>query len=217
MGKTKDALEIDNDKLEGDELARFLSKAFNTMEKALKKGGAWYIAGPAGQPFNMIFSRALETHNWRHTLVWVKQTFVMGRADYHYRHELIFYGWKDGAPHYFTEDRNKDTVWEKEPTDEEIIKWFRNEVEKADVWRFKKPARNREHPTMKPIELIAQSIRNSSIRDQVVLDLFGGSGSTMMAAEQLNRKAYLMEFDPRYVDVIIKRWEKQTGNKAKKI
>lgn len=217
VGKTKDALEIKNDKLEGDELLKFLGAAFALMFDMLQPGGSWYVAGPAGQPFNMAFNRALEPHNWRHTLVWVKQTFVMGRADYHYRHELIYYGWKEGAAHYFIDDRSKDTVWEKEPTDEEIIKWFRKETEKTDVWRFKKPARNREHPTMKPIELVSQAVRNSTIRNQAVLDPFGGSGSTLIAAEQLNRICYTMELDPRYVDVIIRRYEKLTGQKATKL
>lgn len=215
VGKTKDALEIKNDQLDAADLLKFLSKAFAAMFAELKAGGSWYVAGPAGQPFNMAFNRSLEPHNWRHTLVWVKQTFVMGRADYHYRHELIYYGWREGAGHYFLDDRSKDTVWEKEPTDAEVIKWFRKEVEKTDVWRFKKPARNREHPTMKPVELVSQAIRNSSMRDWIILDPFGGSGSTLIAAETLGRRCYSMELDPRYVDVIIKRWEKLTGKKAK--
>ena len=217
VGKTKDALEIENDKLDGEQLQKFLETAFRAMFENLTEGGSWYVAGPAGQPFNMAFNRALEPHNWKHTLVWVKQTFVMGRADYHYRHELIYYGWKEGKVHYFVDDRTKDTVWETEPTDEQIVKWFRKEVEKTDVWRFKKPARNREHPTMKPIELVGQAIRNSTIRDQVILDPFGGSGSTLISAEGLNRRCFTMEFDPRYVDVIIKRWEKLTGLKAIKV
>lgn len=217
VGKTKDALEIENDKLSGEELATFLSKSFANMFEALKKGGAWYVAGPAGQPYTMIFSKALEPHNWRHTIVWVKNVFVMGRADYHYRHEYIFYGWKEGESHYFIEERDRDTVFETEPTDQEIILHYRANLEKSDVWRFKKPARNKEHPTMKPIELVAQSIRNSSKRDEVILDLFGGSGSTLIAADQISRTCYMLELDPKYCDVIIKRWEKLTGEKAKKI
>jgi len=217
VGKTKDALEIENDKLDGENLAGLLEKSFVVMFDVLKKGGSWYVAGPAGQPYNMIFNRALEPHNWKHTLVWVKQTFVMGRADYHYRHELIYYGWKEGAPHYFTDERTEDTVWEKEPTDQQIILHYRANLEQSDVWKFKKPARNKEHPTMKPVELVAKAIRNSSKRGEVVLDLFGGSGTTLIAAEQVNRTAWVCELDPRYVDVIIKRWEKLTGEKAKKI
>lgn len=217
VGKTKDALEIKNDKLLSEELLIFLSKSFSTMFEVLKQGGSWYVAGPAGQPYNMIFNRALEHHNWKHTLVWVKQTFVMGRADYHYKHEIIYYGWKEGAPHYFIDDRTKDTVWEKEPTDEEIIKWFRKEIKKTDVWKFKKPARNKEHPTMKPIGLCQQAIRNSSKRGEIILDLFGGSGSTLVAADQVSRTCYMSELDPKYCDVIIKRWEKLNGEKAVKI
>ncbi len=217
VGKTKDALEIKNDKLDSTELEEFLGKAFAIMFEKLRGGGGWYVAGPAGQPFNMAFNRALEHHNWRHTLVWVKNTFAMGRADYHYRHEIIYYGWKEGAPHYFTDDRTKDTVFEQYPTDEEILKWFKKNVDKTDVWRFKKPARNAEHPTMKPVELVAFAIRNSSQRDEIVLDVFAGSGSTLIAAESCHRTAYLCELDPKYVDVIIKRWELLTKRKAIKL
>lgn len=191
VGKTKDALEIENDELQGEALQTFLASAFERMFHTLKKGGAWYVAGPSGQPFNMAFNRTLEPHNWRHTLVWVKNTFVMGRADYHYRHELLYYGWKDGAAHYFIDDRTQDSIWE-----------------------FPKPSRNGEHPTMKPIELVAKAIRNSSVRGDVILDPFGGSGSTVMAADGVNRACYTMELSERYADVIVKRWEKKTGQKA---
>ena len=118
----------------------------------------------------------------------------MGRQDYQWRHEPILYGWKLGSSHYFIDDRSLSTVLE-----------------------FDKPTRNAEHPTMKPVELIAYLIKNSSKRNEVVLDLFGGSGSTLIACEQLERKCYIMEFDPKYCDVIIDRWEKFTNQKAELI
>lgn len=123
--------------------------------------------------------------------MWVKNTFVMGRQDYQWRHEPILYGWKEGAGHYFVDNRKQSTVLE-----------------------FDKPSRNAEHPTMKPIDLLVYLIKNSSKENDIILDLFGGSGSTLIAAEQIQRTCYVMELDPKYCDVIIRRWENLTGQKA---
>lgn len=120
-----------------------------------------------------------------------KNAFVMGRQDYQWRHEPILYGWKEGASHYFTESRKESTVLE-----------------------FDKPSKNAEHPTMKPIDLLVYLIKNSSKENDLILDLFGGSGSTLIAAEQTKRKCYTMELDPKYCDVIVKRWENLTRQKA---
>ena len=125
-------------------------------------------------------------------LIWAKNKFVMGRQDYQWQHEPILYGWKEGAAHYFINDRSQSTLLE-----------------------FDKPNKNEEHPTMKPIDLLVQLIKNSSKENQLIVDLFGGSGSTLIAAEQTNRICYTMELDPKYCDVIIRRWEKLTGQKAK--
>ena len=122
-------------------------------------------------------------------LVWVKNSLVLGRQDYHWRHEPILYGWKEGESHYFAEDRTQDTVWE-----------------------YNKPKRNDLHPTMKPIPLVARAINNSSRKGETVLDLFGGSGTTLIACEELKRKALIMELDERYVDVIVKRYLRLVGN-----
>lgn len=130
----------------------------------------------------------------RQCLVWVKNTFTMGRQDYHWRHEPILYGWKDGAAHYFIDDRTQDTVLEED-----------------------RPQRNDIHPTMKPVPLIKKLIANSSRMGDVVLDLFGGSGTTLIACEEMKRKCYMMEYDPRYVDVIINRWESVTGEIAERM
>lgn len=121
-----------------------------------------------------------------------KNKFVMGRQDYQWQHEPILYGWKEGAAHYFINDRSQSTLLE-----------------------FDKPNKNEEHPTMKPIDLLVQLIKNSSKENQLIVDLFGGSGSTLIAAEQTSRICYTMELDPKYCDVIIRRWEKLTGQKAK--
>lgn len=117
--------------------------------------------------------------------------WILGRQDYQWRHEPILYGWKEGAGHYFVDDRKQSTVLE-----------------------FDKPSRNAEHPTMKPVDLLVYLIKNSSKEDNLILDLFGGSGSTLIAAEQTKRKCYTMELDPKYCDVIVKRWETLTGEKA---
>ena len=124
-------------------------------------------------------------------MVWVKNTFVMGRQDYQWKHEPILYGWKEGKAHYFIDSRSQNTVLE-----------------------FDRPTRNAEHPTMKPIDLLVYLIKNSSKENNLIVDLFGGSGSSLIAAEQSNRICYTMELDPRYCDVIIKRWETLTGQKA---
>lgn len=187
--KAKGGKEIQNDELDFDSLKEFLTKAFAAGHDVTKKGGCWYVAAPAGNIFQAFSIPLTELGVWRHTLVWVKDSLVMGRADYHYKHESIFYGWKEGAAHQAPPDRKQDTVWE-----------------------IPRPKRSTEHPTMKPVELIAKAIKNSTNQNQIVLDLFGGSGSTLIAAHETNRTAYLMELDPRYVDVICARYQKHTGN-----
>ena len=185
VGKTKDALTIENDDMDIDALQEFLTKAFKAGYEVTKKGGCWYVAAPSGNIFQ-AFSIPLSILGiWRHTLVWVKDSLVMGRADYHYRHESIFYGWKEGAAHQAPPDRKQDTVWE-----------------------IPRPHRSAEHPTMKPILLLAPLIQNSSKENEIVADGFLGSGSTMVASHQLKRKCYGMELDPKYCQVIIDRMKK---------
>ena len=191
VGKTKDALTIENDTLNLAELEDYLRSAFNSIFTATKPGACWYVAAPSGNLFQAFSIPLSELDVWRHTLVWVKDTLVMGRADYHYRHESIFYGWTPGAAHQTPPDRKQDTIWE-----------------------IPRPKANKEHPTMKPIELIERAIQNSSLTGQIVLDAFGGSGSTLIACEQTKRVARLIELDPKYCDVIVTRWENLTGNKA---
>ena len=182
---------IENDNLNHEQLTDFLREAFNAIFQATKPGACWYVAAPSGNLFQCFSIPLTELEVWKHTLVWVKSSLVMGRADYHYRHESIFYGWTPGAAHQTPPDRKQDTIWE-----------------------FDKPRSNKEHPTMKPVDLIERAIQNSSLAGQIVLDGFGGSGSTLIACEQTKRVARLIELDPKYCDVIVKRWENLTGQKA---
>ena len=174
---------IMNDKQDEESFFKFLSDAFANMYASLKAGGAIYCrhADTEGLNFRTAFTKA--GFKLAECLIWEKDTFVFGRQDYHWKHEPILYGWKDGAAHYFVDDRTQDTIW-----------------------NFPKPKANDLHPTMKPLELVGKAIKNSSRKNEIILDLFGGSGSTLIASEQIERKAYLMELDERYVDVIVKRY-----------
>ena len=161
----------------------------------------------------------------RQVLVWIKQNFVMGRQDYQWRHEPCLYGWKDGAAHYFINDRTKTTVEEEAPRPnfsgmkkaelvELLEKIYADEIQTTAIYE-KRPSASELHPTMKPIPLIGRQIKNSSRKGELVLDTFAGSGSTMMAAEQLGRRSANVELDPHYCDVILTRWEQFTGRDAK--
>lgn len=193
-GKTNNNLKIMNDNMEDNQFYSFLESAFINLYNSVKDGGSIYVFHADTEGLN--FRKAMMSSGFKlaECLVWVKNAFVMGRQDYHWKHEPVLYGWKPGASHYFINDRSQSTVLE-----------------------FDKPIRNEEHPTMKPIDLIAYLINNSSKKDEIVLDLFGGSGTTMIACEQTNRKAFIMELDPRYCDVIVDRWEKFTNQKAELI
>ena len=193
-GKTEDSLKIMNDHLDNEKFYSFLKQAHDNLYSHTKDGGSIYVFHADTEGFNFRKAFIDSGYKLAQCLVWIKNTFVMGRQDYQWRHEPILYGWKLGASHYFIDDRTLSTVLE-----------------------FDKPNRNAEHPTMKPVELVAYLIRNSSKKDNIVLDLFGGSGSTLIACEQLERRAYMMELDPKYCDVIIDRWEKFTNQKAELI
>jgi site-specific DNA-methyltransferase (adenine-specific) len=190
-GKTEERLTIENDSMENDQFRQFLRDVYSTANSVMREGAVFYIwhADSEGHNFR---AAAFET-GWkvRQCLIWNKNSLVMGRQDYHWKHEPCLYGWKDGAAHYWGSDRTQTTVL-----------------------NFNRPSRSTEHPTMKPLELFEYQIGNSSKPNDVVLDLFGGSGTTAIACERLNRKARLMELDPKYCDVIVKRWEDFTGKKA---
>lgn len=188
LHRRSDGLEVANDALVGDDLAVLLRASLGHALRSARPGAAWYVAGPGGE-HHLVFAEILrELGVWRQTIQWVKDVFAFGRSDYHYRHEPIFYGWKPGAAHYFVDDRTQDTVWE-----------------------IARPRRSEEHPTMKPVALVQRAIENSSKAGWLVVDPFGGSGTTMIAAELTGRRAALIELDPRYCDVIRKRYAEFVG------
>lgn len=190
-GKTKDKLKIKNDQMGNDNFRQFLTDAFSNADMVMKPGAVFYIWHADREGYN--FRGACFDAGWtvRQCLIWNKNSMVMGRQDYQCKHEPCLYGWKEGAGHLWASDRKQTTVI-----------------------NFDKPTRNDMHPTMKPIPLFDYQIKNNTKGGDVVLDLFGGSGTTIMACEQNGRRGYSMEYDPRYVDVIVDRWEKFTGAKA---
>lgn len=224
-GKTSKALKIENDQMTPDQFLDFLTDAFENMEHSLRAGGAFYVwhASRAHMQFEQALNNVgLEV---REQLIWNKNALVLGRQDYQWKHEPCLYGWKGGAPHYFINTRTLTTVLEPEGGSLDLDKLKKDDLKRilstvlssfpeVTVINEKKPAKNDLHPTMKPIPLIGKLVQNSSVSGDRVLDLFGGSGSTLIACEQLNRQCYMMEYDPRHADVIIDRWEQQTGGKA---
>lgn len=190
-GKTRDALTIKNDKMEGHSFRLFLRDAYVAADAVMKPGAVFYIWHADSEGYN--FRGAAKDAGWtvRQCLVWTKQAMVMGRQDYHWKHEPCLYGWKDGAAHLWASDRKQTTIL-----------------------KFDRPSRNGEHPTMKPVELFAYQMLNNTKGNDLVLDSFGGSGTTAIAAEKHGRNALLMELDPKYCDVIIKRWQDFTGQQA---
>lgn len=223
--ENSDGMTIENDNMAGYAFLEFLTAAFGNMEEALAEGAPFYIYYASRTA--AAFLQALENNRLevREQLIWVKNTFVLGRSDYHWQHEPILYGWKEG-PHYFTESRKESTTIEiPEAPDfdhmkkDEAIELLRNiyNVSPTTIMREKKPSADDMHPTMKPIPLLTYQIQNSSRKGDIVLDLFGGSGSTLIACEQTGRSCRMMEYDPRYADVIIERYERFTGDDARLI
>ena len=215
-------MKIENDNLAEDEFESFINSAFQNLRDHLKHGGAFYIF--YGDSEDITFRLACERNELliKECLIWVKNHFNLGRQDYQWRHEPCLYGWRLGDGHYFIDDRTQDTVLDKEIdfdniSHEEAVKLLKDIYKDTTIVYEAKPTINDLHPTMKPLNLISKFIRNSSKKGETVLDLFGGSGSTLMVCEKLNRKCRMMEYDPRYVDVIIERWEEETGKKAELI
>lgn len=184
---------IMNDFMGEEDFKNFMDGTFESMNFASKDGCMTYVVMSPQEWGNMMLTLASNDYHWSSTIIWNKDRLVMSRKDYHTKYEPIWYGWKNGDArlHPLT-DRKQ-----------------------SDVWDIDRPKASELHPTMKPIELISRAIQNSSNKNDIVLDLFGGSGSTMIASEQTERINYSMELDPRYVDVIVRRWEEFTGEKAK--
>ena len=221
-GGTDDKLTIKNDSMPHDAFCAFLDNAFSAMATAMAPGAYFYVWHSDTE--RVAFQNALESHGMkvRQQLVWVKNTFTIGRQDYQWRHEPALVGWKEGAAHYFIDSRREGTVIDGEQPDfdsmsedemRKVLKYMYGEMPSTLLY-YDKPLRNGDHPTMKPIKLIARLMRNSSHAGGIVLDPFGGSGTTLLAAEQWNRRCMMVELDERYCDVIIRRWEDFTGLKA---
>lgn len=183
-----------NDSMSTEAFKGFMDSSFACMNNASKDGAMTYVVMSPQEWGNMMLSMYESGYHWSSTIIWVKNSLVLSRKDYHTQYEPIWYGWKNGSRLYPLKDRKQ-----------------------SDVWEIERPARSDEHPTMKPVPLVARAISNSSNSGDIVLDLFGGSGTTIVACEQLNRKCYMSELDPHYCDVIINRWEQLTGEKAELI
>jgi len=180
-----------NDFMGTEEFKEFMNKAFASLNYASKDGAMTYVVMSAQEWGNMMLTLAQNDYHWSSTIIWNKDSLVLSRKDYHTKYEPIWYGWKEGTRLCPLEDRKQ-----------------------SDVWDIPRPKKSEEHPTMKPVELVARVLQNSSKQGDIAIDLFGGSGTTLIAAEQEGRKARLMELDPKYVDVIVKRYIRTTGKRT---
>ena len=215
-GSTKNRMRIDNDNLPEDAFIEFLTAAFKNAVKAMRPGASfyiWYSSKTTGAFLEAMQQASMEP---REQLIWVKNTFTLGRQDYQWRHEPCFYGWVEGAAHYFIDMRSLSTVNDDLDTitREKAVERIKEMSAATTAIYENKPVVNDLHPTMKPILLFKKLIRNSTKPGETVLDLFGGSGTTLLAAEEMDRSCMMMEYDPRYADVIIQRWEEMTGETA---
>jgi len=221
FSKRKDGKIIANDAWDNDaDFIKFLRSCYENALEHMKPGAAFYIWYAATQAYNFLEASRKAKMQIRQQIIWVKSQFTMGRQDYQWRHEPCLYGWKDGAGHYFVDDRTISTVYDDNA---DIDKMTKQEMQamlhemtdsvSTTVMYEAKPVTSELHPTMKPIKLIGRLIKNSSKPDDIVLDIFGGSGTTLIACEQLGRTCYMVEYDPSYAECIIDRYVKLTGDK----
>lgn len=187
--ESSDGQSIQNDDMGDTEFHDFLLSVYKNLFSNVKTGGTIFVCHADSEGLNFRLAMKEAGFKLAQCLIWVKNSFTMGRQDYQWQHEPILYGWKPGAGHYFVDNRSLSTTW-----------------------FYDKPKHNDLHPTMKPLELVGQAINNGSLKGQLVLDLFGGSGSTLIASEQADRINYSMELDEKYADVIVKRFIKFKGN-----
>ena len=211
-----DGKKIENDNMSSEDFYKFLAAFYKNSFQVMKPGAAAYYVFHADSE-TKAFRGALEEAGFKFSqcLIWVKSGFNLSRQDYNWRHEPCLYGWKPGAAHYFLEDYTQDTVLENDENlkalgKKELIAYIRDLQETLEkystVIREDKPQRNDVHPTMKPLKLVGRLILNSSKKGDIILDPFGGSGSTLITCEQIERQARLIEFDPQYADVIVRRY-----------
>jgi site-specific DNA-methyltransferase (adenine-specific) len=188
VGKTKDSLKIENDDLDESKLSDLVELCFSAAESVSRKGAYWYATVPAG-PLHFIFGLDWKKRGiLRQILVWNKDSMVLGRSEYHYKHEPILFGWVPGGNRHENNDRTRTSVWD-----------------------CARPKVNKEHPTMKPVELWARALHDGSRQGDIVYDPFCGSGTSVLACEQLSRKCYAMELSPKYAAVILQRWHDMTN------
>lgn len=225
-GVNKERDKITNDNLSGLEIYNFLLKMYENIYNSLKSGGVFYIWHSEFARFDFLKALRDAGLQDKQVLVWVKSTATLSRQDYNWKHEPCLYGWKEGAGHYYNSDFTATTA----PTTQKPVNQM-SEKEKDDYIKeleaymsdgtttllYDKPVKSEYHPTTKPVKLIAEQVSRSSRIGESVMDLFGGSGTTLLACEELNRKCYMMEYEPKYIDIIIQRWEEMTGKKAVKI
>jgi DNA modification methylase len=237
-GGSKKKLTIQNDKMKSADFYLFLLAAFQCAATVVPGGAAIYVCHSDSEGLN--FRRAMIDSGWlcKSLLIWVKNHFKLGRMDYHMRHEPILYGWRSGGPHKWYGGRKQSTITEEMPglriqavkdgheicvsdgVRTVVLKVPEYEVQGATdgsdttIWKVDKPLANIDHPTIKPVEIPRRALENSTLNGAVVYDPFLGSGSTMIAAEMTGRRCYGMELDPKYCDVIVKRWEQFTGRQA---
>ena len=216
-------LTIQNDNMPEAQFVAFLTDAFTQMRRNMKAGAPFYIwhAETEGGAFRQSCSAALG--KVRQMLIWNKNSFTMGHQDYQWKHEACIYGWTDGAGHFFVDDRTQATVIEDKRIDinklkkeemRELLRDIFSDKISTTVLNEDKPSKNGDHPTMKQFKLLARLVKNSSRQGEIILDTFGGSGSTLITCQQLGRRCYTMELDPKYADVIVKRYLKFTGEKS---
>jgi DNA modification methylase len=216
--------EILNDHMESNAFYHFLLAMYTHAYTHLKIGGVIYVFHSDVERLSFEYAFLKAGFKFSENLIWVKNSFNLSRHDYHWRHEPILYGWKEGTGHYFIDDRTQSSVFDEtlvidKLKKEELIDILKKILgdHQFTVIYENKPLKSDLHPTMKPIPLIGRLIKNSSLQGQLIYEPFAGSGSTLIAADQLGRTCYAMELDPRYVDVIVKRWEELTGKKAERI
>lgn len=216
-----DGKKIDNDNMDDSAFRQFLRDLFSSCAAVMKAGSPFYIAHADSEGYNFRGAAQESGLDVKQCLIWVKNSFVIGRQDHQWQHEPILYGWKPGAAHKWYGEFNKSTVIDEQPKVNDLdrselmnlVRELRNTLA-TTVIREDKPKANGDHPTMKPIRLIGLHLKNSTRRGDVVIDFCGGSGSTLIACEKLGRKARLCELSPTYAQVIVERWQEFTGKDA---
>lgn len=217
--ENSEGMTIENDNMSDTAFYNFLQNAFSSANSVMREGTPFYIWH--GESEGLNFRKACKSVAWelKQSIIWVKSQITLGRQDYQWKHEPCLYGWKAGGSHYFIKNRKQSTVIDDDIdldllTKDELREMLSEILEPSTIMRENKPLKNGEHPTMKPVPLIKKQVKNSTKKGEIVLDIFGGSGTTLLACEELDRICFMCELDPKYCDVIIKRWEAHTGEKA---